>query len=160
MATPATLPADFNGWDDSASHTIITLPSGKKVHLEHTNGAPTSLPADFNNWDSPLGTPAEQDFLQNNPDYTYVPKDPSRPNTQEGIYKKSEAVTMAKDPTMEHHPVDLDFGKHTAEYGAGSAAAIGGLAAGAPAIGAAAEGAVNKVLDPNTWKNAGKTIVT
>ena len=169
----------------SGNDTVITLPSGKTVRIEsHPSGdsfndlfdkvdaAAKANPTAQSSGDSfdqlfdqvdaaakAPGTPDEQKFLQSNPDYTYVPKDPSRPNTQEGIYKKSEAATMAKDPTMEHHPVDLDFAKHTAEYGAGSAAAIGGLAAGAPAIGAAAEGAVNKVLDPNAWRAAGKTIV-
>src|SRR5205823_4716946 len=82
--------------------------------------------------------------------------DPSRPNTQEGIYKKSEAATMAKDPTMEHHPVDLNFGAHTAEYGAGSAAAIGGLAAAGPA---ALDAAATKLTDPNAWRAAGRTVV-
>ena len=37
---------------------------------------------------------------------------------------------MAKDPTMEHHPIDLQFAKHTAQA-AGEAALATGSAMGA-----------------------------
>lgn len=66
----------------------------------------------------------EAKFLTSNPDHQWVAADPSKPNTQPGIYHKSEVADMAKDPTMEHHPVDLDFVKHTAESAATSAAAV------------------------------------
>jgi len=74
-------------------------------------------------------SPEEQAFLQSNPDHQWVSSDPNKPNTQPGIYHKTEVADMAKDPTMEHHPVDLNFARNTA-MGAGQAA----LATGGPIL--------------------------
>jgi hypothetical protein len=74
----------------------------------------------------------EQQFLTSNPDHQWVSKHPLLPNTQPGIYSKSEAADMLKDPTMEHHPVDLQFAKHTAQAAGEAALATGGpIVAGA-----------------------------
>src|SRR5438552_11947151 len=89
------------------------------------------------------GSPQERDFLSKNPDYIYVRKDPKFPNRQEGIYPKNEAGL--NDPQMEHHPVDLNFGRNTATYGLGSAAAIGGAAALGPELAGLGAKAVQKV---------------
>src|SRR5437667_1078450 len=89
------------------------------------------------------GTPQERDFLSKNPDYIYVGKDPKFPNRQEGIYPRNEAGL--KDPQMEHHPVDLNFGRNTATYGLGSAAAVGGAAALGPELAGLGAKAVQKV---------------
>ena len=89
------------------------------------------------------GTPQEREFLSKNSDYIYVRKDPKFPNRQEGIYPKNEAGL--NDPQMEHHPVDLNFGRNTATYGLGSAAAIGGAATLGPELAGLGAKAVQKV---------------
>jgi hypothetical protein len=75
-------------------------------------------------------SPEEEQFLKANPTHQWVSADPNKPNVQPGIYPKSAVADMAKDPTMEHHPIDLNFAKNTAE-GAGWAAGATGLATGA-----------------------------
>jgi len=73
-------------------------------------------------------SPEEEQFLKANPTHQWVAADPTnKPNTYPGIYHKSEVADMAKDPTMEHHPIDLHFAKNTAE-GAGWGAAATALA--------------------------------
>jgi hypothetical protein len=79
-------------------------------------------------------SPEEQQFLQSNPDHQWVGAHPLLPNTQPGIYPKSEAADMLKDPTMEHHPVDLQFARHTAQAAGEAALATGGAIAGGAAI--------------------------
>src|SRR5438477_7745128 len=87
--------------------------------LAHQAGAISSTPVA----DPQAGaTPEERSFLQTNPNYVYVQKDANFPNRQEGIYHKDEAGAPSfADPQMEHHPVDLHFAKHTAQYGIQSA---------------------------------------
>jgi len=85
------------------------------------------------------GSAEEQAFLKSNPDYQWVPKDASRPNTQPGIYHNSEVADMKKDPTMSHSPVDLHFVSTTLKSAAAATALVGGGVLGAQAIAAIPE---------------------
>ena len=67
----------------------------------------------------------EQQYLQSNPGYKYVSADPKFPNRPEGIYPTGPGNEWRNDPSYSQSPVDLHMLKHTAEYAAGSAAAVG-----------------------------------
>lgn len=65
-------------------------------------------------------------FLKANPDHVWKSADPKFPNRPAGIYPTSNGNEWRNDPEVEQHPIDLHMLKHTAEYGIGSAAAVGG----------------------------------
>jgi hypothetical protein len=73
----------------------------------------------------------EQNFLNNNPGYQYLPKDPQFPNRQPGVYPAGPGNEWRNDPNHPMHditqlPVDVlgagDLAKETAGWGATSAA--------------------------------------
>lgn len=93
----------------------------------------------------------EQKFLDNNPGYQFLTKDPRFPNRQPGVYPAGPGNEWRNDPNHPMHdtsqsPVDVlgagHLAKQTAEWGAGSAALIGT----APLLGEA-EGAVPSLVD-------------
>jgi hypothetical protein len=63
--------------------------------------------------------------MQQNPGHTWATRSPKFPNREEGIYPTGPGNEWRNDPTAAQSPVDLHLAAHTAEYGLGTAAAIG-----------------------------------
>ncbi len=84
--------------------------------------------------------PEYRQFLKNNPNYKYLPRDPRFPNREEGIYPMGPGNEWRDNPDSPMHDisqgaVDLHLLKHSLVYGGLSAALVGGgagLAAVAP----------------------------
>ena len=55
----------------------------------------------------------EIDFLQKNPGHTWITRDPSFPNRQEGIYPTGPGNEWRNDPTISQFPIDLHLALHT-----------------------------------------------
>ena len=88
----------------------------------YDKAAPAGPPADRlpKNWQMAQPTAEEQDFLQKNSGYTWLPADNRFPQREPGIYPTGPGNEWRNDPnhpnaSMQQAPVDLHLGQHIYE---------------------------------------------